>query len=297
LDNFATWLKNLDSTQSPDVKQLQDFSAANQGWPTGDNVADYVRVISQHAPDAGARDQMLSTLAQKYADWSVAQKPKIENFRQFLMEHSTSLLLAAFGVVLALILTWGVFRPDFLRGLATPATARGLIAFLFSFTTIALFILIAIAIFWMGATDLKDRFDRAKDLLTLMIGIFGTILGFYFGSANSTGQTNTDASALSLSSVAATSSTIAPGEQTTLSATVAGGQPPLTYDLHVTDASGAKVDDLDVIGQSVQDDKVDASVKIPDSAKAPATLNYALIVHDSKGAIRQSTGALNVQAK
>ena len=30
---------------------------------------------------------------------------------------------------------------------------------------------------------LKERFDRGKEVLSLLIGIFGTIIGFYFGSA------------------------------------------------------------------------------------------------------------------
>jgi hypothetical protein len=60
--------------------------------------------------------------------------------------------------------------------------ARGLITFLFAFATIAIIILIAITTFWMPKDEFQARFDKAKDLLTILIGVLGTILGFYFGS-------------------------------------------------------------------------------------------------------------------
>lgn len=30
--------------------------------------------------------------------------------------------------------------------------------------------------------ELNERFQRGKDILTVLIGVFGAILGFYFGS-------------------------------------------------------------------------------------------------------------------
>jgi hypothetical protein len=46
--------------------------------------------------------------------------------------------------------------------------------------------------------DFKERFALAKDVLTLLIGILGTIVGFYFGSAKqnpSAGDANTNVNA------------------------------------------------------------------------------------------------------
>jgi hypothetical protein len=43
-------------------------------------------------------------------------------------------------------------------------------------------LLIAITTFWMPKDDVQVRFEKAKDLLTIVIGVLGTILGFYFGS-------------------------------------------------------------------------------------------------------------------
>ncbi len=49
---------------------------------------------------------------------------------------------------------------------------------------------VALGIFWLQDNDaVKVRFDAAKDLLTIVIGVLGTIMGFYFGSAT-TGTAN-----------------------------------------------------------------------------------------------------------
>jgi hypothetical protein len=75
--------------------------------------------------------------------------------------------------------TWANDRDDF---------ARGLITVLFSTGTIAIaFILTITAIFSNPANPgSKEQFDRGKEVFTVMIGIFGTIMGFYFGSVQTT---------------------------------------------------------------------------------------------------------------
>jgi uncharacterized membrane protein len=94
-----------------------------------------------------------------------------------------TLALVAAGAVIAATLIYGVFfQPDFLKSLADVNVARGLITFLFAFGTIAVIILIAIATFWGNVDEVERRVAIAKDTLTILIGIFGTILGFYFGA-------------------------------------------------------------------------------------------------------------------
>jgi hypothetical protein len=92
-----------------------------------------------------------------------------------------ALLLA--GVVIAATMAYGIFiRPEFLISIADVGHARGLITFLFAFGTIAVILIISIATFWAKIDEVERRVTIAKDTLTILIGIFGTILGFYFGS-------------------------------------------------------------------------------------------------------------------
>ena len=71
-------------------------------------------------------------------------------------------------------------------GIASVDYARGMITLLFAVGTVVIALLLTLsAIFPTAASDeinAKERFERGKEVLSLLIGIFGTIIGFYFGS-------------------------------------------------------------------------------------------------------------------
>jgi hypothetical protein len=63
-----------------------------------------------------------------------------------------------------------------------PAYARGIITVLFSVGTIAIAIVLILSATFLNDADKKERFDRGKEVLSLLLGIFGTIVGFYYGT-------------------------------------------------------------------------------------------------------------------
>jgi hypothetical protein len=72
----------------------------------------------------------------------------------------------------------------FLTKLADKEVARGLITFLIAIATAGIAIILAISTLVLTEGDEGDkRFDRGKQVLTTLIGVLGTIVGFYFGSA------------------------------------------------------------------------------------------------------------------
>lgn len=71
-----------------------------------------------------------------------------------------------------------------LAKLTDPAAARGLITFTISVATIGLaFTLVYHAFYAAESSD--DRFRRGREVFTGLMGILGTIVGFYFGSTES----------------------------------------------------------------------------------------------------------------
>lgn len=66
--------------------------------------------------------------------------------------------------------------------------ARSLITFLVAVSTVAIAFLAILTA--MVLREFKERFALAKEVLTLLIGILGTIVGFYFGAAKNTGGNN-----------------------------------------------------------------------------------------------------------
>jgi hypothetical protein len=75
-------------------------------------------------------------------------------------------------------------------------SARGLITIVFLMGTVGLAIILTLSALFSDRADFKERFDKGKEILSIMIGIFGTIMGFYFGSITSSGPGAKEAKAL-----------------------------------------------------------------------------------------------------
>jgi hypothetical protein len=299
VSDFGVWLKNLNPGGDVNIRALQDFTGANAAvWPYWSNdIADYIRVVSAHATDT-TLDMLASTLARLFADWKASSRPPETSFwSRVLVPMAGRLgpfLLAVFGLIVAAILTYGIFFGNFLTSVSKPDQARGLITFLFSFSTIAIFLLVAITTFWMDKSNLGDRFEKAKDLLTLMIGIFGTILGFYYGSL--TGKPGEGAQGISLANVGVPNVLVAPGENTTVTATVQGGEAPVNYDLYFNDPTGTvNADGLQVKNKLANGGAIAQPVTIPADIHRPTSITFTLVAHDAKGQQAQSVGTLIVR--
>jgi amino acid transporter len=95
-----------------------------------------------------------------------------------------------------MIVLWPYFgynkSPTLLNELSDAGVARGLITFLVVVVVvgIALFLSISAVLVISNKNrgdnvDWDEHFTKAKDVLGLLIGVLGTIVGFYFGQANS----------------------------------------------------------------------------------------------------------------
>lgn len=61
--------------------------------------------------------------------------------------------------------------------------ARSLITYLVAVITIVIALILTLMAFFSTLPDFKERFVMGKEVLTILIGVLGTIVGFYFGSA------------------------------------------------------------------------------------------------------------------
>lgn len=225
--DFGPWLRS-NTDNSPALAALRAFATA-QGptWPYHSNtVDDYLAVIDQAAP-ANASDLKLA-LYRYYLLWSaqsIASGPRRIGFG--------SIALVVAGLVIAAFLLFGVFNPTFVKSLSQTEIARGLVTFLFAFATTSVIVVVTIGVLWVPRDEIEVRFSKAKDIMTILISVLGTILGFYFGQAV-TENANTAAAraAAAATSAAVTAAKPAPagGEATAPAApaTAPGGaaQPP-----------------------------------------------------------------------
>jgi len=125
---------------------------------------------------------------------------------------------------------FGLDKGKILDKLSDIQYARGLITYLFAIVTIGVLIILILSAL-LGEGDAKERFGQAKEILSLLIGIFGTIIGFYFGSQIAVGQKAPEESIKIITPLIP--DTLASGGKTTLITHVIGGKPPYHYSIGV----------------------------------------------------------------
>ena len=154
MPDFARWLEKCSSTD-PKTKALQDFaSATSDKWPAGSNsIEDYLKVVAANA--SSGRDELLTALGRLYERWFEQER---QGPLKQLAAHPGLLALFIAGLIIAIGLVYGVFfNESFFNLMAHADHARGLITFLFSFATIGIIVLVAVAIFWMDVAEVDAR--------------------------------------------------------------------------------------------------------------------------------------------
>ena len=290
MPNFATWLYEKSAAGDPKLLALKNFAATTNGWPYwSDKRADFQSLIDKSSlPD---KSEIAATLAEQYGEWRAEERASRvpRGIWQWITDNMSGVGLVLFGVFIGSAMFWGLFEPRFYSTLANTEQARGLITFLFVLSTSGIILLIAIAIFWMDERDnIKDRFAYAKDLLTIVIGVLGTIMGFYFGLQAS--ENSVTVSQLTLSRPTATSK-----DKVTLTGRIVGGKGPYTATLEFTDLVGA-VPDAAKMRRDLRSDTgaILHEIDIP-QVERPGALFFVLTARDSKSVQAHATGVLTVQ--
>ncbi len=111
--------------------------------------------------------------------------------------------------------------------------ARGLITYLFAVTTIGTSVVLVLAAL-TGKLVKDEAYQRGKEILALLLGVFGTIVGFYFGSEAHEGVGGGE---LSVSQPLVSEATAVAGSTIRLTTYVNGGSPPYSYGLAVGESS------------------------------------------------------------
>lgn len=149
--------------------------------------------------------------------------------------------------------------------------ARGIIAYLFAITTIGMAVVVGLGGL-MGASD--DQFRRGKDILALLLGVFGAVMGFYFASAT---VDDAEKLNLSLSPLNVAEANLQVGSQFTVVAFVEGGTPPRTFTITV---GNEPVSAAAPVGP---DGWLRTTVRVPDSARGEKSLPVQVTVTDADG--------------
>jgi hypothetical protein len=184
------------------------------------------------------------------------------------------LIFGLLGGIFVYFLMNGVLGDKSILGdLADIETARGLITFLIAVCTVAIALILSISSIISRGTKAGQRFTQGKEVLTLLIGVLGTIVGFYFGtSAKGTPQP------LQISAIQFSPDAPKLGEKLKITATVVGGKPLYAYSIKfspplIEEATG-----------SSKDGKIEHEVTIPSSITNPQEeVGFQITVTDGEG--------------
>lgn len=201
-------------------------------------------------------------------------------------------------VLIPLIIIFGVFAligaaifgidSGVLKSMAKLEFARGLITYLFAVVTIGTAVVLVVSALSSGTSEeIEKKFQRGKEVLSLLLGVFGTIVGFYFGSESQLGGRAEAVALPRLTPLMLSPSPARAGQDLRLTAAVVGGMPPYRYRLEVGDRTLAEQQPVKEGGWIVVDTKVPA-------VKSRTTFDVVLNISDAAGQAAETAARLEV---
>jgi hypothetical protein len=140
----------------------------------------------------------------------------------------------AFAMLLAIVLligatTLGLDKGLVLAHMGQVEFARGLITYLFAVVTIGTAVVLVVSALTSDETPANERrFERGKEILSLLLGVFGTIVGFYFGSEVAAKGQPTE-TVVKVAPLRLSAGPVVSGADFTLTTYVSGGKSPYKY--------------------------------------------------------------------
>jgi len=159
--------------------------------------------------------------------------------------------------------------------------ARGLITYLFAVATIGTAVVLIVYALSPDRND--DSFQHGKEILSLLLGIFGTIVGFYFGREAVVPVEET----LIVAPLKLSATAVAPGATIHLTTVASGGKAPLRFGITFAETKPS------LTGYAAAGGWIDTDVAVPDQKPGKAELR--VVVSDADNHEGQQSASITVQ--
>ncbi|HWB03444.1 MAG TPA: hypothetical protein VG796_10500 [Verrucomicrobiales bacterium] len=176
----------------PDLNELRtNLEKAQKAW-------EEAKTATKNAPDerkkeftdleANAKAELKEAgRAFKLAVKDVSGPPVLQRFSEANMVGVGAFAVLAF---LLLVFAWRTHElGEFLSQLSEIKFARGFVTALIVLTTSLIALLLLFSCIGTNGDTTKESFARGKEILTILVGICGTCLGFYFSSPDNKSAT------------------------------------------------------------------------------------------------------------
>lgn len=183
------------------------------------------------------------------------------------------------GLIFFIFIYCGV-KDVTIKDLSNSESARGIITYLVAVTTIAMAAMLMLAAIMTGGRDLDKRFTLGKEILTTLIGVLGTIIGFYYGSTTksdtNTGAATRDSTSITVNGLNTIPLSPQPDKPLNASAIITGGITPYDYILTISPTGTAEPRNA-----TSQDGRINETITFMDSAKS-GSITLTLSGKDAK---------------
>lgn len=172
-------------------------------------------------------------------------------------------LIAAVAIAFVGVMLW---RLDNLGELANLDAARGLITFVITVGTVAIAIMLSLTA--IVTRDFERRIVVGKEILTILVAVLGTIVGFYYGASNKPAAPGGTGGASNPAGISIEAPKLNRGTDgaLTLSANITGGTKPYEYGVTFTPDTIAPIKNKKTEGQITE------AIVLPTPAPAEVTI-------------------------
>jgi hypothetical protein len=274
--------KKIDAAKAELEAARQDHEQARKALekaaPAGKPAAEEV-VAEKDEKLQGAQEEL--DLLQRQLEMLLECGEGTSGWRYFLA-NAMSIGFFLLSIAVIVFLMGGITVGSLLSDLSATATARGLITFLIAVITVSIaLILVLSTVVSESSSDREKRFLQGKEVLTMLIGVLGTIVGFYFGHSLD------EPSPLLIGPT----SIKKVGDKLQLVAYVSGGKSPYTYDISFTPKEIPAVKN-----ETARDGLIIAEVAAPNVADN-SEVAFEIVVKDNLGKTRTHKGKERLSAK
>ncbi|HEX3018673.1 MAG TPA: hypothetical protein VHP36_00150 [Chitinispirillaceae bacterium] len=205
---------------------------------------------------------------------------------------STLILCLAYLITVSMIFLPYVWKGrSILDALGEAGVARGLITILFAVSTVFVTMMLTVYSVFINKNEIQAEekvFPRAMQILSTLIGVLGTIVGFYFGQAVAQGEEQTKA--LKLEDALMETDSLSNNKLFKITANITGGNPPYNFTIKFVN-----VDTIKTISNLSSQNRIAELFEIPKKIPEDSIIIALTKVTDTNNSSIEDTLKLKVK--